>query len=136
MEGAALGAEENVYLVENAMRDAGQKTSEAYMQGQSQISISSADSIAVFDPRMIAAMQMSTQRTPAANAVRAIDGRSVVNNSRNSGINVNYAPNITVSGNADASAIRTLLRDDTGELRQMVRDAVYEIEDSERRWTY
>lgn len=136
MEGAALGAEENVYLVENAMRDAGQKTSEAYMEGQSKISISSASSIAVFDPRMIAAMQTVSRRTPAATAVRAIDGRSVVNNNRSSGINVTYAPNISVSGNADASSIRTLLRDDTGELRQMVRDAVYEIEDSERRWTY
>ena len=136
MEGAALGAEENVYLVENAMRDAGQKTSEAYMEGQSQISISSADSIAVFDPRMIAAIQMATQRTPAANAVRAIDGKSITTTNNRSGITVTYAPNITVSGSADATSIRTLLRDDTGELRQMVRDAVYEIEDSERRWTY
>lgn len=134
--GATEGAKENTYLIENAMRDAGQKTSEAYMEGQSKISISSAGSIAVFDPRMIAAMQTVSSRTPAATAVRAIDGKSITTTNNSSGITVTYAPNISVSGNADASSIRTLLRDDTGELRQMVRDAVYEIEDSERRWTY
>lgn len=135
-EGAVKGVQKNTYLVEDEMRKSAQKASKAYADEQTKISISSAGSIAVFDPRMIAAMQTVSRRTPTATAVQAIDGRSVVNNNRSSGVNVTYAPNITVSGNADASAIRTLLRDDTGELRQMVRDVVYEIEDSERRWTY
>ena len=135
-EGAVKGVQKNTYLVEDEMRKSAQKASKAYADEQTKISISSAGSIAVFDPRMIAAMQTVSRRTPTATAVRAIDGRSVVNNNRSSGVNVTYAPNITVSGSADATSIRTLLRDDTGELRQMVRDAVYEIEDSERRWTY
>lgn len=135
-EGAVKGVQKNTYLVEDEMRKSAQKASKAYADEQTKISISSAGSIAVFDPRMIAAMQTVSSRTPAATAVRAIDGRSVVNNNRSSGVNVTYAPNITVSGSADATSIRTLLRDDIGELRQMVRDAVYEIEDSERRWTY
>ena len=137
MAGAAGGATDSVPVVTAAMKDAAAESAQAYLDG-SEISVSSSDTVAVFDPRMIAAMaSASGNRAIAPRPMRAVDpAGSTIRNTTSNGIEIHYAPTITVSGGANRNTIDQMLQEHSSALRQMIRDEVYEIEDSERRWAY